>query len=143
MQVSIWISETKSPTFGRECRRQSRLASMADQSVQLHSLFSMTRDRSKAGPDLKRRHRDHRGPRDYGDPRPADSKGGPLQQYSRQHYRRAIDQYNLSYSRFAIALAPSRQIPQSCSQIMIDKVLTLPPQKIGKRVGSSRQYPDD
>jgi hypothetical protein len=34
-QISIWVPDTKSPKFRKECRRQSQLASAADQSAQL------------------------------------------------------------------------------------------------------------
>jgi len=39
-QISIWVPDTKSPKFRKECRRQSRLASAADQSAQLHDLLN-------------------------------------------------------------------------------------------------------
>jgi hypothetical protein len=39
-QVSIWVANTKSPKFRQECRRQSRLASAADKSVQLEELLN-------------------------------------------------------------------------------------------------------
>jgi hypothetical protein len=38
-QISIWVPDTKSPKFRQECRRQSRLASAADQSV--HDLLDV------------------------------------------------------------------------------------------------------
>jgi hypothetical protein len=40
-QISIWVPDTKSPKFRKECRRQSRLASAADQSVQLDDLLNV------------------------------------------------------------------------------------------------------
>ena len=39
-QVSIWVANTKSAKFRHECRRQSRLASAADKSVQLEELLN-------------------------------------------------------------------------------------------------------
>jgi hypothetical protein len=38
-QVSIWIPDTNSPKFRRECRRQSRLASATDRTAQLDDLL--------------------------------------------------------------------------------------------------------
>ena len=40
-QISIWVPDTMSPTFRKECRRQSRLASAADPSAQLDSLLDL------------------------------------------------------------------------------------------------------
>jgi hypothetical protein len=40
-QISIWVPNTKSPKFRKECRRQSRLASAADQSAQLDDLLNV------------------------------------------------------------------------------------------------------
>jgi hypothetical protein len=40
-QISIWVPDTKSAKFRKECRRQSRLASAADQSAQLHNLLDI------------------------------------------------------------------------------------------------------
>jgi hypothetical protein len=40
-RISIWVPDTKSPSFRQECRRQSRLASAADQSVQLDDLLNV------------------------------------------------------------------------------------------------------
>jgi hypothetical protein len=40
-QISIWVPDTKSPQFRKECRRQSRLASAADQSAQLDDLLNV------------------------------------------------------------------------------------------------------
>jgi hypothetical protein len=40
-QISIWVPDTKSPRFRQECRRQSRLASAADQSVRLDDLLNV------------------------------------------------------------------------------------------------------
>jgi hypothetical protein len=40
-QISIWVPDTKSPKFRKECRRQSRLASTADQSAQLNDLLNV------------------------------------------------------------------------------------------------------
>jgi len=40
-QISIWVPDTKSLTFRRECRRQSRLASAAPQSAQLDDLLNV------------------------------------------------------------------------------------------------------
>lgn len=40
-QVSIWVPDTNSPKFRKECRRQSRLASSADQSTQLDELLNV------------------------------------------------------------------------------------------------------
>ncbi len=40
-QISIWVPDTRSPKFRKECRRQSRLASAADQSVQLDDLLEV------------------------------------------------------------------------------------------------------
>jgi hypothetical protein len=40
-QISIWVPDTKSPTFRKECRRQSRLASAADQPAQLDDLLNL------------------------------------------------------------------------------------------------------
>ncbi|HTD75613.1 MAG TPA: antitoxin MazE family protein [Steroidobacteraceae bacterium] len=40
-QISIWVPDTKSPKFRQECRRQSRLASVADQSVRLDDLLDV------------------------------------------------------------------------------------------------------
>ena len=40
-QISIWVPDTKSPKFRKECRRQSRLASAADQSAQLDDLLNV------------------------------------------------------------------------------------------------------
>ena len=39
--ISIWVPDTKSPKFRKECRRQSRLASAADQSAQLDDLLNV------------------------------------------------------------------------------------------------------
>jgi hypothetical protein len=39
-QISIWVPDTRSPKFRKECRRQSRLASAADQLVQLDDLLN-------------------------------------------------------------------------------------------------------
>jgi hypothetical protein len=39
-QITIWVPDTKSPKFRKECRRQSRLASAADQSRQLDDLLN-------------------------------------------------------------------------------------------------------
>ena len=38
-QISIWVPDTKSPKFRKECRRQSRLASAAGHSKQLEDLL--------------------------------------------------------------------------------------------------------
>jgi Protein of unknown function (DUF3018) len=38
-QISIWIPDTNSPKFRRECRRQSRLASATDRTAQLDDLI--------------------------------------------------------------------------------------------------------
>ena len=40
-QISFWVPDTKSPKFRKECRRQSRLASVADQSAQLDDLLDV------------------------------------------------------------------------------------------------------
>jgi Protein of unknown function (DUF3018) len=40
-QVSTWVPDTKSPKFRKECRRQSRLASAADQSAGLDDLLNV------------------------------------------------------------------------------------------------------
>jgi Protein of unknown function (DUF3018) len=40
-QISIWVPDTKSPKFRKECRRQSRLASAVDQSTQLDDLLNV------------------------------------------------------------------------------------------------------
>ena len=40
-QISIWVPDTKSPKFRKECRRQSRLASAADQSAKLDDLLNV------------------------------------------------------------------------------------------------------
>jgi len=40
-RVSIWVPDTKSPKFRRECRRQSQLASASDQSVRLNDLLNV------------------------------------------------------------------------------------------------------
>jgi hypothetical protein len=40
-QISIWVPDTKSPNFRKECRRQSRLASAVDQSAQLDDLLNV------------------------------------------------------------------------------------------------------
>jgi hypothetical protein len=40
-QISIWVPDTSSPKFRKECRRQSRLASAADQSAQLDDLLDV------------------------------------------------------------------------------------------------------
>jgi hypothetical protein len=40
-QISIWVPNTKSPKFRKECRRQSRLASAANQSAQLDDLLNV------------------------------------------------------------------------------------------------------
>ena len=40
-QISIWVPDTKSPKFRKECRRQSRLASAADKSAQLDDLLNV------------------------------------------------------------------------------------------------------
>jgi hypothetical protein len=40
-QISIWVPDTNSPKFRKECRRQSRLASAADQSAQLDDLLNV------------------------------------------------------------------------------------------------------
>jgi hypothetical protein len=40
-QISIWVPDTKSPKFRKECRRQSRLASAADRSAQLDELLNV------------------------------------------------------------------------------------------------------
>jgi hypothetical protein len=40
-QVSIWVPDTNSPKFRKECRRQSRLASTADQSAELDELLNV------------------------------------------------------------------------------------------------------
>jgi hypothetical protein len=40
-QISIWVPDTKSPKFRKECRRQSRLASAADQSARLDELLDV------------------------------------------------------------------------------------------------------
>jgi Protein of unknown function (DUF3018) len=40
-QISIWVPDTKSPKFRKECRRQSRLASTADKSAQLNDLLNV------------------------------------------------------------------------------------------------------
>jgi hypothetical protein len=40
-QVSVWVPDTSSPKFRKECRRQSRLASAADQSTQLVELLNV------------------------------------------------------------------------------------------------------
>jgi hypothetical protein len=40
-QISIWVPDTKSPKFRKECRRQSRLASAADRSVLLDDLLNV------------------------------------------------------------------------------------------------------
>jgi hypothetical protein len=40
-QISIWVPDTKSPKFRKECRRQSRLASAADQSAELDDLLNV------------------------------------------------------------------------------------------------------
>jgi len=39
-QISIWVPDTKSPKFRKECRRQSRLAS-ADRSVLLDDMLNV------------------------------------------------------------------------------------------------------
>jgi hypothetical protein len=48
-QISIWVPDTKSPKFRQECRRQSRLASAADRSVQLDVDKVLTLPREKIG----------------------------------------------------------------------------------------------
>jgi hypothetical protein len=40
-QISIWVPDTKSPKFRRECRRQSRLASEADQADGLDGFLNV------------------------------------------------------------------------------------------------------
>jgi hypothetical protein len=40
-QINIWVPDTKSPKFRKECRRQSRLASAAHQSAQLDELLNV------------------------------------------------------------------------------------------------------
>jgi Protein of unknown function (DUF3018) len=40
-QISIWVPDTKSPKFRKECRRQSKLASAADQSAELDELLNL------------------------------------------------------------------------------------------------------
>jgi antidote-toxin recognition MazE-like antitoxin len=40
-QISIWVPDTKSPKFRKECRRQSRLATAAGQSAQLDGLLDV------------------------------------------------------------------------------------------------------
>jgi hypothetical protein len=40
-QISVWVPDTKSPKFRKECRRQSRLASTADRSAQLDDLLNL------------------------------------------------------------------------------------------------------
>jgi hypothetical protein len=40
-QINIWVPDTRSPKFRKECRRQSRLASAADQSAQLDDLLNV------------------------------------------------------------------------------------------------------
>jgi Protein of unknown function (DUF3018) len=40
-QISIWVPDSKSPQFRKECRRQSRLASVADQSAHLDDLLNV------------------------------------------------------------------------------------------------------
>jgi hypothetical protein len=40
-QISLWLPDTQSPKFRRECRRQSRLANAADQSAQLGDLLDV------------------------------------------------------------------------------------------------------
>ena len=40
-QISIWVPDTKSPKFRKECRRQSRLASAADQAAPLDDLLNV------------------------------------------------------------------------------------------------------
>ena len=40
-QISIWVPDTRSPKFRKECRRQSRLASAADQSAPLDDLLNV------------------------------------------------------------------------------------------------------
>jgi antidote-toxin recognition MazE-like antitoxin len=40
-QVSIWVPDTKSPKFRKECRRQSRLASTTDQSARVNDLLNV------------------------------------------------------------------------------------------------------
>jgi Protein of unknown function (DUF3018) len=40
-QISMWVPDTKSPKFRKECRRQSRLASGVDQSAQLDDLLNV------------------------------------------------------------------------------------------------------
>jgi hypothetical protein len=39
-QISIWVPDTKSPKFRKECRRQSQLASAADESAQSDELLN-------------------------------------------------------------------------------------------------------
>ena len=40
-QISIWVPDTRSPMFRKECRRQSRLASAADRSAPLDELLDV------------------------------------------------------------------------------------------------------
>ena len=40
-QISIWVPDTKSPKFRKECRRQSRLASAAEKSGELDDLLNV------------------------------------------------------------------------------------------------------
>jgi Protein of unknown function (DUF3018) len=39
-QISIWVLDTKSPKVRKECRRQSLLASVVDQSAELDALLN-------------------------------------------------------------------------------------------------------
>ena len=76
-QISIWLPDTKSPKFRKECRRQSKLASAADRSAQLDDLLIVA--------------------------------AGSVEGWTKRG--------------------------DIVTQIMVDKVLTLPREKIGKRVG--------
>lgn len=38
-QVNIWVPDTRSPNFRKECRRQSRLAAAADRAERIDGLL--------------------------------------------------------------------------------------------------------
>ncbi|MGH8195715.1 MAG: antitoxin MazE family protein [Woeseiaceae bacterium] len=38
-QVNLWVPDTRSPNFRKECRRQSRLAAAADRSERIDGLL--------------------------------------------------------------------------------------------------------
>jgi hypothetical protein len=82
-QISIWVPDTKSAKFRKECRRQSRLASAANQSAQLDDLSTLPLDPWKAGLEA-RRHRDDSGAGGLWEASAGlDHPGGCLQRYSR------------------------------------------------------------